>query len=316
MNKKSFLCFCLLFCFTFAWANQDLEKQAAQQYSQQQWSDAIKSYKKVVKNKPENEVAWYRLAQSHLQLQQGKKAMKANKKLNQAQQIPVGLVHYQKAQALALMGKTKAMWQALEQAVEAGFSNINDLRANSIWQPYRSADKFKAVLTRVDQTVRPCMYDEVYQAFDFWLGEWEVYSNVDKTGPMSGRNSITKTEQGCLIMEQWQGASGSTGTSMNYYDGLQQKWVQRWVSGGVSIDYAGGLIDNKSGQEVMRMEGEIYYASKQQQPQIRDFRGTWTPLDDGVVQQFFEESVDGGKTWYSWFNGFYFPAKEEAKSDK
>ncbi|WP_154223732.1 hypothetical protein [Marinicella rhabdoformis] len=161
----------------------------------------------------------------------------------------------------------------------------------------------------------PCMENQIYRAFDFWLGEWEVYGSLDKRGPKLGHNSITRTEQGCLIMEQWQGASGSTGTSMNYYDGISEKWVQRWVSGGGTvIEYSGGLVDiegnhSKSKNKAMRLIGKIYYASSQQKPQVRDFRGTWTPLEQGVVRQFFEESIDDGKTWKVWFDGFYFPAK-------
>ncbi|MCJ7591455.1 MAG: hypothetical protein MUO51_08890 [Woeseiaceae bacterium] len=31
----------------------------------------------------------------------------------------------------------------------------------------------------------------------------------------------------------------------------------------------------------------------------------WTPLPDGRVRQFFEQSDDGGVTWVSWFEGFY-----------
>jgi hypothetical protein len=35
------------------------------------------------------------------------------------------------------------------------------------------------------------------------------------------------------------------------------------------------------------------------------FRGLWTPLPDGRVRQFFEQSNDDGTTWTPWFEGFY-----------
>lgn len=163
----------------------------------------------------------------------------------------------------------------------------------------------------VDKVTSPCMHDVNYRAFDFWLGDWEVYGKLDKSGPLFGHNSITRSEQGCLIMEHWRGASGSTGTSMNYYDGIIDQWVQRWVSGdGTVIDYSGGLMALADDKQAMQLKGKIFYISSKQQPQIRDFRGTWSPLEDGVVQQFFEESIDGGKTWKVWFNGFYFPLSE------
>ncbi len=148
--------------------------------------------------------------------------------------------------------------------------------------------------------VNPCD-ESVYRAFDFWLGEWQVYGKEDKSGPLLGANQITKEQGGCLIVENWTGASGTTGTSMNYYDGAKKQWVQHWVSpGGVSISYYGGLQG-----ESMVLQGQIYYATKSENP-IRNFKGTWTPLKGGAVKQFFEESIDGGNTWYPWFTGYYF----------
>ena len=99
-----------------------------------------------------------------------------------------------------------------------------------------------------------CDQDENYKQFDFWLGTWAVYGNVEKTGPVYGINHIEKTENGCLIMEHWKGAKGSTGTSMNYYNGITGKWVQNWVSaGGTTIDYQGGLVDGS-----MVLTGKIF----------------------------------------------------------
>jgi hypothetical protein len=31
----------------------------------------------------------------------------------------------------------------------------------------------------------------------------------------------------------------------------------------------------------------------------------WTPLADGRVRQFFEQSDDDGTNWTPWFEGFY-----------
>ncbi len=150
----------------------------------------------------------------------------------------------------------------------------------------------------------PCTRDGVYSQFDFWVGKWEVYGNPEKTGPLYGHNKIEKTENGCLIMEYWTGAGGTTGTSMNYYSGIKQKWVQNWVSaGGTTIDYEGGMIGKS-----MRLTGQIYDIKvAPNSPRIRQFRGTWTPLEQGIVRQLFEESTDGGKTWTVGFDGYYFP---------
>ncbi|KAA3650728.1 MAG: hypothetical protein DWP95_01090 [Proteobacteria bacterium] len=158
--------------------------------------------------------------------------------------------------------------------------------------------------TLKSQNSNPC--DQAnYHDFDFWVGNWAVYGDLDKSGPLLGTNRITKSQGGCLITEHWTSANGNTGTSMNFYDGSQNKWVQHWVSqDGISISYSGGL-DNDS----MVLTGKIYYANRDDHP-IRDFKGKWTPLDDGVVKQHFEESIDGGESWQPWFTGYYFQQTE------
>ncbi len=301
-------------CINGASANDDLVTKAAKYHAEQKWPEVIKTYGQLTQLQPQNELAWFRLANAHIQLKQGQAALNANAQLNAPQQIPASFIQFQKAQAFSLLGKTNDMWRSLQTAAEQGYSNLSNLRTDPVFEAHRDTQQYTLVSQAMDKNLRPCMYDDRYREFDFWLGRWDVYGDLAKTGPMAGKNSITQAEQGCLIMEDWQGAGGSTGMSMNYYDGIKQQWVQRWVSGGGTVaDYAGGLIEI-GGIKVMRLEGKIFYASKQQQPQVRAFRGTWTPLEDGVVQQFFEESIDGGKTWYPWFNGFYFPSNEVDKN--
>ena len=141
---------------------------------------------------------------------------------------------------------------------------------------------------------RPCQAGGLFDDFDFWVGVWEV-STPD--GKVAGENTIRKLEQGCLLLENWASANGGTGTSMNYYDPARQMWVQVWVGLNLLIDIEGGLEDG-----AMRLTGTIHYlATDQRAP----FRGTWTPLDDGRVRQFFEQSNDAGKTWSPWFAGYY-----------
>lgn len=153
----------------------------------------------------------------------------------------------------------------------------------------------------------PCQFAPKFSDFNFWLGHWDVYGDIEKTTPLFGTNTIEKDQNGCLVTENWVGASGSTGTSMNYYDGTKEKWVQHWVSAtGTVINIEGGLEHNS-----MTLTGKIFYINTEENP-VRDFRGTWTPVKAGVVRQFFEESVDGGKTWYPWFEGFYFRSEIES----
>jgi hypothetical protein len=132
-----------------------------------------------------------------------------------------------------------------------------------------------------------------FRAFDFWLGEWEV-SSAD--GRRAGRNEISREQHGCVLVERWQGVEDSTGLSMNVYDPVKQRWRQLWVSPGIQIDITGGIVDGS-----MLLEGILV--------DLKDgvahpFRGTWTPLDDGRVRQFFEQANEAGE-WTPWFEGFY-----------
>ena len=141
----------------------------------------------------------------------------------------------------------------------------------------------------------PCETDERFAEFDFWVGEWDVH---DAAGTFAGNNRISRAQAGCVLIENWSGAQGSTGMSINYLDKASNEWVQIWHSaGGYQIDIRGGLTD-----EGMLLTGTIHYISN---GTTAPFRGLWTELPDGRVRQYFEQSNDGGESWTPWFEGFY-----------
>lgn len=141
----------------------------------------------------------------------------------------------------------------------------------------------------------PCEQEARFREFDFWVGDWEVH---DTNGAFVGENSITRKESGCALMENWRGAKGSTGMSINYLDKVTDEWVQSWhAASGYQIIIRGGLTD-----EGMLLSGTIHYIAN---GQTAPFRGLWTPMPDGRVRQYFEQSNDDGATWEPWFEGFY-----------
>ncbi len=140
-----------------------------------------------------------------------------------------------------------------------------------------------------------CEQDGRFREFDFWVGEWVVH---DTSGTLVGENSITRQENGCVLVERWRGAKGSTGMSINYLDKTRDEWVQSWhAAGGYQIIISGGLTD-----EGMLLSGTIHYIAN---GQTAPFRGLWTAMPDGRVRQYFEQSNDDGATWQPWFEGFY-----------
>ena len=144
------------------------------------------------------------------------------------------------------------------------------------------------------QPVAPSCDDDIYRAFDFWLGEWEVF---DVNGNKAGDNRITSQENGCLLLEEWTSAQGVTGQSYNFYDTGLEKWRQVWVSVHGSIDYSGGI--NEDG--AMVLEGESAYRTGVVAP----FKGTWTLQEDGSVRQHFEQYDAEKEEWVDAFIGIY-----------
>ena len=144
----------------------------------------------------------------------------------------------------------------------------------------------------------PCA-SEPYHAFDFWIGEWTVTDPA--TGQLAGTNSIQPQENGCLLVERWSGAGGSSGQSYNYFDPGKKVWRQLWISASSVIDYEGGL--NQVG--AMVLEGKIHYRNGTS----FDFRGTWTPHDDGSVTQYFQQYNPDTRSWDDWFTGLYRKSK-------
>lgn len=137
----------------------------------------------------------------------------------------------------------------------------------------------------------PCSAPEHHQ-FDFWIGHWEVFL---PNGNKAGENRIEAIEGGCALLEQWTGARGPTGKSLNIYDALRRVWHQTWV------DSTGGLLV----LEGQWLEGRMVLSSSAQPVQ----RITWSPQSDGSVRQVWESSKDGGKTWSTAFDGKYVRKK-------
>lgn len=152
-----------------------------------------------------------------------------------------------------------------------------------------------AATANAQESERPRPCDSVeYHAFDFWLGDWTV---TDLAGEQAGTNSITREEDGCLIVERWTSARGTTGQSYNFYNPGDGKWHQLWVSPGAVIDYEGGI--NQRGH--MLLEGSISYRNGDTYP----FRGSWVPNEDGSVRQHFEQFNPDEDSWEDWFIGTY-----------
>lgn len=145
-----------------------------------------------------------------------------------------------------------------------------------------------ALLGAPAQGASPCASPERRQ-FDFWIGEWEV---TRPDGKVAGHNRIATILGGCALREEWTGAAGNQGTSLNAWDPEVHVWRQTWVDqSGTVLLLAGGI----EGGRMVMVSGDG--PSRQ--------RITWTPMADGRVRQLWDSSADGGKTWKVEFDGTY-----------
>ncbi len=131
-----------------------------------------------------------------------------------------------------------------------------------------------------------------HRQFDFWLGQWEVTQN----GKMAGHNHIRSILDGCAISEEWSGAGGFSGSSLNFYDTGSKRWRQTWIDSQGEILMLEGSLQAGS----MVLESDAAKGSPRH-------KITWTPLPDKSVRQFWrvQEAPEG--EWKTLFDGKYSP---------
>jgi len=201
----------------------------------------------------------------------------------------------ERARILVVSEDRDAAVAQLEALAAQGFSAVGLLTDDALLGTLTGHAGFDALVETMTVRAYPCEHEDAFRQFDFWLGDWVVHT---ADGRLAGENRIQRAERGCVLTEHWSGIGGSSGMSINFFDHASEEWVQVWTSAdGAQIDIRGNLTD-----EGMRLTGRIHYVSN---GTTAPFRGLWTPLPDGRVRQFFEQSNDDGETWTPWFEGFY-----------
>jgi hypothetical protein len=267
----------------------DLSADARQAYGQGHWQEAADLYKKLVQQDPSADNLWH-LGRAELGL--GQDAAARDVLQQSLAQAPTDLhAQFYMAVALAKTGDKDGAFGWLEKAVKQG------LPGPSIDNPglagLHGDPRYASLMAEADKLAHPCPTDPRYRAFDFWVGDWDVYVGGQKTGAHS---HISSELSGCLIRERWDG--GGLGESLNYFDAHAGKWRQNYVDdGGSTVWYEGG----PTGPGVMHMEGGYANADGSTGPA----RVTWTKNPDGSVHHYIERSTDGGKTWSVYFDATY-----------
>lgn len=124
---------------------------------------------------------------------------------------------------------------------------------------------------------------------DFWLGEWEL-SYVEEGKQRKSRNRITKTLDGCAVLEEFTGAPGTKldGRSISTFDRFTQRWKQTWVDNTASyLDFNGGLEDGRM----------VFARQMQRDGKTIGQRMVFADVQRDSLKWQWQRSDDGGKSW-------------------
>jgi hypothetical protein len=201
----------------------------------------------------------------------------------------------EKARILVAGDNPAGAMTELQNVFAAGFTSVGVLTNDPLLNSLKGRNDYDELVQKMSVQAYPCKHQKGFRDFDFWIGEWDVHV---ANGTPAGSNVIKSIERGCALTEHWTSVNGGTGMSINYLDKASGEWVQVWnAESGGQIIIRGGLTNDG-----MALEGYIHYVGN---GTTAPFRGLWTPLADGRVRQYFEQSNDDGNTWVPWFEGFY-----------
>jgi len=131
-----------------AQSQEDLATKAQAHYLAQQWTEAAAAYQQLVKENPNDPVAWHRLGTSQIYLRQLPEAIKS---LEQAIKVGGGsaLDFYNLACAFALSGQKEKALDSLEKAINAGFTDRSQYESDTDLDSLRETERFKELLKKL-----------------------------------------------------------------------------------------------------------------------------------------------------------------------
>lgn len=146
----------------------------------------------------------------------------------------------------------------------------------------------------IAQTPPACSSEE-FRQFDFWVGDWEVWSGDS----IVGWNKVELVLDQCVIMENWTGKGASRGKSFNLYNRQTEEWEQTWVDNFGTVIHFRGEYNSEKRRLVMEGEGIA------QNGKDVEYRLTFWNNEDGTVRQLWQASRAKGRNWVTLFDGLY-----------
>lgn len=243
---------------------------------------------------------WFRLGFAYHSLKDYVNAVDAYRKAEKINPKQPGL-RVNLAKAYSASGDVNSAMVTLDSAVAAGFGNYKLTDSDADFENLRKNAGYAEIRKRIYQASHPCENLPAARAFDFWIGNWDVYQ-TSNMNVKAGENKISRRSGGCVIMEEWESQAAHNGVSINYFDPTKGKWQQKWAGSGQDIMefYDGEYVDN-----VMRFKFDIVNPNGTIAPGKLEF----TNMESGNVRQHFMRSTDEGKTWQTVYDFTYVKQK-------
>ncbi len=131
-----------------------------------------------------------------------------------------------------------------------------------------------------------------YRQLDFWVGEWDVTWVDGDTGEIgAGTNVITRTLDGCVIEERFDGGDSVPlrGMSVSTYHRQKEEWRQLWLDNtGAYLPFAGGPVRDRFILTLDRPADEADAAYR---------RMVWENIGPDSLDWRWQSSADEGATW-------------------
>ncbi len=143
----------------------------------------------------------------------------------------------------------------------------------------------------------PACDTAAHTAFDFWVGDWDVYPNGAKA--LAAHSKIERLYAGCAIRESWLPLKGAGGGSLSNLDPATGRWHQLWIGSQPGrVAFEGGSVDGK-----MVLTG--FWQGVNGPGKDGLIRMSYTADDKDTVRQHGEISTDHGLTWQTSFDFIY-----------
>ena len=144
----------------------------------------------------------------------------------------------------------------------------------------------------------------ILNAYDFWVGSWEVYWMNPDSSFTYGSNEVVKTLDGKVIQENFiDPESGFKGSSLSVFNLGDSTWHQTWADNAGSYLQFTGILDGD--KRIFQTE------SRMRNDTLIIQRMVFYDIEADNFQWDWQVSKDNGESWESVWQIFYQRKQEE-----